>query len=161
MPNAGAMFGEQLRQEELVRQRAAEVRRQQRQTTEEAVQEIQELRKEIETLAARLQERAHAFRVRARRVLDEESNSHIVFANAHLRFSGAILQGLRRTTAIDRVLRVNEAEREEVRRRELLEAQRQRVHDHGRLVDRLQLPTDDPMAELYGEILEGEVTHVQ
>jgi hypothetical protein len=48
--------------------------------------------------------------------------------------------------------------REDRRRREWEEQQRQ-VRDHGRLVDRLQLPTNDPMAELYGEILEGEMTH--
>jgi hypothetical protein len=60
---------------------------------------------------------------------------------------------------VDRVLEAHQAEREESRRRDAWERQQRQVRDHGRLVDRLQLPTNDPMAELYGEILEGDMTH--
>jgi len=142
---------------EAARQR--QVSRQQEKTSREAVQQIQKTRQEIEILVARLQEQADVFRKQSRRALNEESGAHIAFANAHLRFSGAILQGLRRTASVDRVLETSQAEREGNRRRDEWERQQRQVRDHGRLVDRLRLPTNDPMAELYGEILEGEMTH--
>jgi len=143
-----------------LRQRAIESRRQNDRAVQGAVQQIQEIRREIETLAARLQEHAHDFRRRARRTPVEESSSHVVFANAHLRFAGAILQGLRRTASMDRVLETQRAEQREARRREEQETQQRQVYEHSRLVGQLQKPSDDSLVELYSEILEGEgVSH--
>jgi hypothetical protein len=141
------------------REREAEERRKREKASREAIQQIQETRQEIEALASRLQEQADAMRKQSRRTLDEDSNARIVFANAHIRFAGAMLQGLRRTASVDRTLVTRQADNREDRRRREWEEQQRQVRDHGRLVDRLQLPTNDPMAELYGEILEGDMTH--
>lgn len=160
MPATVVQIDEEMRRIAEQRRQAAEARRQRERATEEAVQQIQETRKEIETLAARLQEQANTFRSRSRRTLDEESSSHVVFANAHLRFAGAILQGLRRTAFIDRTLEIGRVEREEARQREERELQERQARDSNRQVEQLQLPTDDAMTELYGDLVsEEEAAH--
>ncbi len=76
-----------------------------------------------------------------------------MYANAHLRFSGMLAQGLKRAGSMDRVLVAAQREQEESRRREEAERLDREARKNNRLVEQLSLPTSDDFDELYGEVL--------
>ena len=132
--------------------RLMELRRQQEERNLEAIQGIQEIRLELESLAKRMQEKAYEFRRTSRKFAGEDSSSYVVFANIHMRLAGAILQGIRRATPLDGVLetrRLEQREAEEDRRRE-------QVRENERVLRRIREPSEDALSELYGSLLEGE-----
>jgi hypothetical protein len=147
-------------------QRHADVSRQQVQKAAASMLQIQETRNELEKLANKLQEQSEALRVMSRRSSDDEAKTYVLFANAHLRYAGAVLQGLRRTASIDRSLKASVAERAETRKREELETEKRESRTEARAytkqLQQLQQPTANDMSELYGEIfgaLSGEKDH--
>lgn len=102
---------------------------------------------------AKLQEASLELRSVCRRNYDEASSSYLIFANSHIRLAGALSQGIRRTASMDRVLANAAREREDAKVREEEFRRQQQVRDHQKLVQKLQLPTEDAFDELFGEIV--------
>lgn len=127
----------------------------------EIIQQMQDLRQEIDGSIARLHELGTLLRTKAMRTRTEESPSQIVFANAHLRLAGALNQGLRRAASMDRVLIVARLEREEEERRREQEEQRAVQRKRQQQVAQLQNPTDSDFDDLYGELYGEEVTYAE
>lgn len=150
---------EQQAQRQVAAARAEEeARRQRREETIQAlVDRIHKAREAIEQDVAHLQDACLELRTVVRRNYDEASSSYLVFANAHLRLAGALVQGVRRTASMDRMLNRAQEEREEARRREMEHRRAQEVRDHARHVQKLQLPTEDAFDEVYGEVMGNAV----
>ena len=123
------------------------------------VAQVQKVREDIEANLDQLKDLSLALRCRCRRNLGDESMAgYLVWANAHLRVTGALSNGLRRTSSMDRVLKTSQADREENERRTQEEARRLETREHQRVVDQLMLPTTDDFEELFGSPVE-EVPH--
>lgn len=123
------------------------------------VAQVKKAREDIESSLNQLKELSLALRSRCRRNLgDETMAGYLVWANAHLRVTGALSNGLRRTSSMDRVLKISQADREETERRTQEEAHRLETRNHQRVVDKLMLPSTDDFDELYGAPVE-EVHH--
>lgn len=133
--------------------REAEVRRRHEEHVQAIVERIHKARSTMEVSVKELQEASEELRSVCRRNYDEASSSYLVFANSHIRLAGALLQGVRRTASMDRVLTNAAQEREEAKAREEAYKRQQEVREHGKLVAKLQLPTDDAFEELFGEIV--------
>lgn len=139
---------------QLAQSREAEVRQRHVQYVEALVGQIHTVRRELDEKVARLQETASELRSVCRRNFDEASSSYLIFANSHLRLAGALSQGIKRTASMDRVLVNANREREDAKVREAEFKRQQAVRAHGKLVEKLQLPTDDGFDELFGEIVD-------
>lgn len=138
---------------ETARSREADVRRRHEEHVQALVERIHNTRQTLEASIAQLQDASLELRSVCRRNYDEASSSYLVFANSHLRLAGALTQGIRRTASMDRVL-VNAArEREDAKLRQEEFQRQQEVRAHAKLVQKLQLPTEDDFEELYGEIV--------
>lgn len=122
------------------------------------VERVKKAREEVEAAVAKLQQASSDLRNFARRNPEESATSYLVFANAHLRVTGAFTSGLRRTASIDRVLNRAQAAEQAQRRRAEDEQRRLEARNHEREVRRLTLPTTDhdALAEVYGEMLNAD-----
>lgn len=131
----------------------ADVRQRHAEHVDALVERTQLLRTDIENSVARLVEASTELRAVCRRNFDEASASYLVFANSHLRLASALTQGIRRTASMDRML-VNAArEREDAREREAAFQRQQEIRKHSKLVEQLQMPSDDDFNDLFGEIV--------
>lgn len=122
---------------------------------ETLVSSIVEARVEVEKALEKLTKASDALRTRARRIPNESANTLVVFSNAHLRFSGAASQGMKRTAALDRLLDKAKAEKEELARREELEKQAAARRLARKKAEQLSVlpPSDDAFESLYGEVV--------
>lgn len=148
----GKTAAEQLRTK-LAQEKADSARQAQETALDMAVEQLKKARKDAEEAVSRLAEKASALRDLSRRNPDEASRSLTAYANAHIRTAGAILQGTRKASTLDRL--VVQA-KEEQKQSQALEAQRRRqreVQSHATYIRRLELPADDAFEEIYGEIL--------
>ena len=143
---------QQLQQISAVQRQDQDRRRQHEKTIQGLVERIHTARESIESDVAHLQQACLELRTLVRRNYDEASSSYLVFANAHLRLSGALLQGVRRTASMDRMLNKAQQEREEAQALEAEHQARQELRAHARHVESLQLPSEDAFAEVYGEL---------
>lgn len=119
--------------------------------------EIREARKEVEAALSKLTSLSDDLRTRSRRIPTDAASSLVVFANAHLRFAGAATQGMKRTSAMDRILDRAEAQKAEAKRREEQIARwaeaRKIARETEKKVQKLILPPDDAFDELYSEVV--------
>lgn len=131
---------------------------------DEIIQEIKNLRGDMERSATRLYELSRVLYTKARRDPDvDRTPSRILFANAWGRFSGAVGQGLRRASSADRVLEVPERERqdrEERDRREEARKVRQEAREHKRNINPSLIPSDgvEDLVELFGQEVVNHAT---
>lgn len=124
------------------------------------VEQIKQAREDLEGDLEKLQALSLELRARCRRNLGEEvTGRYLTWVNAHLRITGALTNGLRRTASMDRVLNQAQADLEEARRRAQEEARRLEARDHQRHVNQLILPTTDDFDEVFGDLVDEEVTH--
>lgn len=131
----------------------AEVRQRHAEHVDALVDRVKSLRSDIDRAVSQLVDASTELRAVCRRNYDEASASYLVFANSHLRLAGALAQGVRRTASMDRML-VNAArEREDAREREAAFQRQQEMRAHSKLVEQLQVPTDDDFQDVFGEIL--------
>jgi hypothetical protein len=140
----------QLQQLEALRQRTEEANEKEVQSL---ISQIKESRQEIETNLAKLGGLADELRTRSRRIANDSSASHVIFATAHLRFAGAAAQGIKRTVAMDRMLDRAQAGIEEARRREEQETRWRAERAARKKVEELVQPNEDAFDELYGEVV--------
>lgn len=137
-----------------------ERKRAQTQEVDTLVEQIKKAREDLEADLGKLQELSMDLRARCRRNLgDEVTGRYLTWVNAHLRITGALSNGLRRTASMDRVLDRAQADLEEARRRAQEEARRLEARDHQRHVNKLILPTSDDFDEVFGDLVDEEVTH--
>ncbi len=134
-----------------IQSREEEVRRRHEEHVGAIVERIQAARQNVDVAVAQLQEASMELRAVCRRNFDEASSSYLVFANSHLRLAGALNQGVKRAASMDRILTIAAREREDAKARQEEFRRQQEVRAHARLVQKLQLPTDDDLVELYGE----------
>jgi len=153
-PEQESLLQEEVQRIEAERLRAAEVARQQERGVGNLIAQIQGVRKDVEASVTRLQDLCQQLRVEVRQLSgDDGAHHYLVFTNAHLRLAGALSQGLRRTSSVDRLLTAAKAEQEETQRRDDRERQYRESRDRERALDRLQLPQDDDFEDLYGEVM--------
>ena len=120
------------------------------------VEQIREMRAEIDDRVGKLHELSTRLRTQAMRSGDESTSSLVNFANAHMRIAGAVSTGMRRTTAMDRVLQRAKDEQGQVRERAEREETRRlqvaRQHEQAKQIAKLQTPMDDDLEQLFGEV---------
>lgn len=140
-----------------LRRREGETRQQREKEDEAAIERVREARATIETALMGLQRAASELRDRARRNPDETSANHLVYANAHLRLTGALANGIRRTSSMERVLNSAEAKREDARRRDEEDRLRRELRAHERRVNDLTLPASDvdDFDEVFGDLIDA------
>lgn len=140
-----------------LRRREGESRQQREKEDEAAIEWVRDARQTIETALLGLQRAASEMRDRARRSPDEVSANHLIYANAHLRLTGALTNGLRRAASMERVLNSAEAKREDARRRDEEDHLRRELRAHERHVDQLSLPAPDvdDFDEVYGDLTDA------
>ena len=116
---------------------------------------LKEARQEAEDSLTKLARLAEELKTLARRSLGEEAGKLTLYANAHLRFSGAATQGLKRAASMDWMLERAKTEREDAKRREESERQRDaerlKAREMRQSIERMILPPSDAFDELYGE----------
>lgn len=139
------------------RRREGEVRQRREQEDAAAIERVREARQTIETALMGLQRAATELRDRARRNPDEVSANHLIYASAHLRLTGALSNGIRRTAAMERVLNSAEARREDARRREEEDRLRRELRANERRINNLTLPVSDvdDFDEVYGDLIDA------
>lgn len=131
---------------------------------DEIIQEIKDLRGEMERVASRLYELSRVLYTKARRDPDvEKTPSRILYANAWGRLAGAVGQGLRRTSSADRILERPERERherEDRERREHAVQARREAREHKRAINPSLIPSDgvDDLVELFGQEVVNHAT---
>jgi hypothetical protein len=155
MPNNSqnpATSGSEERLRQILEQRRGVERDNERVITE-LVSQMQEAQQEAETALGKLSALSIELRGRAQRYPTETSYSYLVYANAHHRFAGAAIQGMKRTAATSRILDRAKAEQEDRKRREELEKERQAAREKREAAKRLQAPVEDDFLELYGEVV--------
>lgn len=136
-----------------------ERRRTQEQELDGLVAQIKKVREDLEGNVTKLQELSQQLRSQCRRNLGEESTSrYLVWTNAHLRVTGALSSGLRRTASMDRVLANAKAEIEEAKRRAEDEARWLEAREHQKTVNKMLLPTTDDFYEVFGDLVDEEVS---
>lgn len=139
--------------------RLAVARNRQQEEVQGLVKEVRDARAEVVEANLRLQQASAKLRQVARRSDDETAPQLLVFANAHLRMTGAFAGGIRRASTVDRLLENAEVERRE--RREELEREvvRQEQEDRRRQRSKANLTLPDPedaFDEIYGGIVDAE-----
>lgn len=121
------------------------------------VEGIKKAREDADEAISRLNTLSSELRVKARRASD---NGYMMFASAHMRLAGALGQGVKRTTSMDRFLSRSKQEREEEERRKELENRLKEAkaakQAAKKKVDELIQPTEDAFEELYGGMTDGE-----
>ncbi len=123
----------------------------------ELVQEVIQRRSKIEEQLGELQQLTERLRREIRRTPDIPSG-YLVFVNANFRITGALSNGLKRATAMDRVLNLAEEE-DRVRHREAEEdASRRATWERKQELQRLQSPTAGDFDALYGDVVDAEDT---
>jgi len=140
-----------------LRRREGETRQQREKEDAAAIERVRDARQTIESALLGLQRTASELRDRARRNPDEVSANHLIYANAHLRLTGALANGIRRTASMERVLNSAEAKREDARRREEEDRLRRELRAHERHINSLTLPTSDvdDFDEVYGDLTDA------
>jgi hypothetical protein len=140
----------------LLLQQQEESRRQRQRTLNAHIQAVKDARNEVEATLRGLQEAAARLRQVVRRNPDESSAQLMVFANGHLRLTGAFSSGIKRTATMDRLVDAAEADRQEAERVEVERQERRRER-----AQVLSLPEpEDAFEELYGDVL-GEVANAE
>jgi hypothetical protein len=123
---------------------------------EELVQKVKEAKEEaLEKLMA-LGTHAESLRQRVRRVASEMASPLVLYATANMRFAGAAVQGLRRTSGVDRIVERAKTNREENIRieeerlkRDIARKAEKKAHQK---VEQYTFPVDPgAVDELYGE----------
>lgn len=122
--------------------------------TEALIEEVKKLRQESETTLAKLAAAAEALRAKSRRIQNASSSSLVIFATAHLRFAGAAIQGMKRTTSMDRMIDRAKANKEEEARREEQERRWAEERAAKKKIQEMVAPSDDAFDELYGEVVD-------
>ena len=128
-------------------------------TPEEIIHEIRGIRGSMDAMCSRVLELSRTLYSKARREASSENVAPLVlYANTWTRFSGAISQGLQRTSSADRVLK-NAREDQERRDRESVEREKREQARIARAEKRARpapsiVPSSeglDDLIELYGK----------
>lgn len=133
---------------------------------EELVEQIRNVRTEVEAATAKLQELSSALRTKSRRGSLEGAAGYTMFSNAHLRLAGALAQAIRRTAPMDRFLKAAAAEREEAKQQAAREQERRAAREKQKQ-ERAEAsesrlpPTDNSFDELYGDLVREEGSNAQ
>lgn len=115
------------------------------------IAEIRQVRSTMDDSAHRMFELSEALHRHARKTLDQDASSYVAYANAYKRVSNMVGLGLRRTASTDRLVT-----RERDQRTRDLQEQKEREQKAQERRDRIlaeQQQIDDPLMEVYGEVL--------
>lgn len=143
---------------EAARRQEDEQRRRRASEAAALVDEVKQLRAELETKLATFVEKSDVLRNFARRHLrgDEDGQALVAFANQHLRLGGALSNGFRRMASADRTLAAYKQASDERRQQE--EQMRQRIEQSAtrRATQENLLGTGeaDDFEQIYGEVME-------
>ncbi len=120
--------------------------------------QMKEAQQEVDTALSKLVYLSGELRGKAQRHPTESSHSYLIYANAHLRFAGAAVQGMKRTAATSRILDRAKAEQEDQKRRKRQDQERaearEKQEEKQKELRRLAAPTDDDFSQLYGEVVD-------
>jgi len=149
---------DELQHIEAVRRHEDELRRRRASAANTMIEEIRQLRGELESGLAKLVEKSDALRAYVRRNLrgDEDGQALVAFANQHLRLAGALGNGFRRMTAADRALISSKAarlEREQQDEQLRQQLQQREMERKAQTTLSLQGSEGDDFDEVYGEVV--------
>lgn len=140
---------------DLLQRRRENAQQSQQQKIEGLTQAVKEARGEVETSLRKLQDASTLLRAQIRRNPDETTAQFMVFANAHLRLTGALSSGLRRASNMDRMLDNVRREQDEIQRIDAERQERQQRREREKVTN-LPLPEpEDAFDEIYGEIVDA------
>lgn len=115
---------------------------------EKVLEEMHLLQQELEPKVQRLYDLSAVLSRSARRSSDDSAKAHLMYANACLRFSGMVLQGMKRNAVVDRALK-RAQERSSLDTKVTVLPKAKPV---ARALSYVGAPTNDDFAELFGEV---------
>jgi len=117
---------------------------------DELLQTANKLREEVVSKAEQLHNTYSLLYSKARRDLSEDTPHYVMISNAGRRFAGLVLQGAKRTEAVDRHLAVTMKTRREAQEREETEKQRKAQAQRSKEEARKAVAASRDVYEVFG-----------